>query len=349
MFFTKAHAATLPIQGTDIAASWDHLYDFLLWLSVFFFVLVVGAMIYFAVKYRHRPGFRPKYITGHHLLEAIWIFVPTVLLMVIFGWGYWVYHGMTQAPLDAYEIRVIGKQWLWQFQYDNGRTTVNELFAPLGKPVKLVMTSEDVLHSFFVPNFRIKQDVVPGMYTSVWFEAKVPGKHQVYCTEYCGTSHSGMLAKLVVLDEQQWQQWYSGRKLGEIPDAADGAGQLIRADARKPAPELTDEVRTAQARPVELSVLARQGKHFYETKGCVACHSADGTAKAGPSFKGVYGRKVEFITGAHAVADDNYLRESIELPNARVVKGFQPVMPAFKGLVSETEMNALIAYIRSLK
>lgn len=339
--FNEAFAGSLPIQGTDVAVRWDNLYNFLVGISAFFFVLVVGGMLYFIWKYRFQPGRKIKYITGNHLLEAIYIALPTLLLLVIFGWGYGVYHDMTQAPTDAYEIRVIGKQWLWQFQYDNGKTTVGEFYAPLGKPVKLIMTSEDVLHSFFIPNFRIKQDVVPGMYTSVWFEARVPGKHQVYCTEYCGTSHSGMLAKLIVLDDQQWKDWNAGKKLPPIPDAGK---ELTEADQVQPAGGSG-----SQASLTQTVSLADQGKNHFETKGCTACHSIDGTTKVGPTMKGVYGGRVELADGSVATADDGYIRESIELPTKRVVKGFQPTMPTFQGVLQQTEINALVAYIKSLK
>jgi cytochrome c oxidase subunit 2 len=336
-----AHAGQLPIQGTDVAVRWDNLYNFLLVLSLVFFVLVVGAMIYFAFAYRTgQPGRKTKYVTGNHLLEGIWIAVPTVLLMIIFAWGFSVYHGMTAAPSDAYEIKVIGKQWLWQFQYDNGKSSVGELYVPLNKPVKLVMTSEDVLHSFFIPNFRIKQDVVPGMYTSVWFEARVPGKHQVFCAEYCGTSHSGMLAKLIVLDDQQWKDWNAGKKLGPIPDAGQELTQADIDAAKK------QDASLAQMTPASL---AQQGKTHFETKGCTACHTIDGTSKVGPSLRGVYGAKVVLADGSMVMADDNYLRESIELPQAKLVRGFNPLMPTFKGVLNQSEINALVAYIKSLK
>ena len=208
----SAYGASLPIAATDAAVRWDSLYDFLVGLSVFFFVLVIGAMILFVIKYRHKPGVKTTYITGHHALEAMWVAVPTILLLGIFGWGYSVYNSMMRPPADALEIHVIGKQWLWQFQYDNGVTTTGKLYVPLNKPVKLIMTSTDVIHDFFIPTFRVKSDVVPGMYTSVWFEARVPGEHQVYCSMYCGTSHSGMLAKVVVLDDQQWKDFGHGKK-----------------------------------------------------------------------------------------------------------------------------------------
>jgi cytochrome c oxidase subunit 2 len=338
---SQAFANMLPLQGTDVSVRWDHLYEFLLWLSVFFFVLVVGAMLVFAVKYRaSQPGLRTKYITGNHLLEAAWIAVPTVLLMVIFVWGFSVYHGMTAAPSDAYEIKVIAKQWVWQFQYDNGKTTSSDLYVPLNKPVRLLMTSEDVLHSFFVPNFRIKQDVVPGMYTGVWFEARVPGKHQIFCAEYCGTSHSGMLGKVVVLDPQQWKDWNAGKKLGPIPNAG---SELTQADI--------DEWKSqggGQSTITPLSLVA-QGKSHFETKGCTSCHTVDGTSKIGPSLKGIFGSQVALNDGSLVKADENYLRESIELPSAKLVRGYQPLMPTFKGVLNASELNALVAYIKSLK
>lgn len=333
--FNQAFAATTPLQGTDIAGQWDSLYNFLVWLSIFFFVLVVGGMIYFLFAYRFHPGKKTQYITGNHLLEGVWIGVPTLLLLGIFAWGYSVYHSMTQAPSDAYEIRVIGKQWLWTFQYDDGRATVGEVYVPLNRPVKLIMTSEDVLHGFFVPNFRIKQDAVPGMYSSIWFTATVPGKHQVFCTEYCGTSHSEMLAKIVALDDEQWDAWTNHKKLGAIPEAG---SELTSADSE-----------SAMSGVVAQVSLADQGKAVYQLKGCTACHSVDGTTKIGPTHKGLFGSKVEMADGRVLVADENYIRNHIENPQQNTVKGFNPVMPTFKGLINETEMNALIAYIKSLK
>jgi cytochrome c oxidase subunit 2 len=334
--FNLAFAGTIPLQGSEIAARWDNLYNFLLWLSVFFFVLVVGGMVYFIFAYPHKAGKKTKYITGSHLLEAIWIGVPTLLLMVIFVWGYSVYHSMKQAPADAYEIRVIGKQWLWTFQYDDGRTTVGEVYVPINRPVKFIMTSEDVLHGFFIPNFRIKQDVVPGMYSSIWFTATVPGKHQVFCTEYCGTSHSGMLAKVVALDDEQWEAWNRNKNLGVIPTAGQEVSESDKAQS------------SSEAKLTQVSLI-EQGKTVHQNKGCAACHSVDGSTKVGPSHKGLFGSKVELADGRIIVADENYIRNHIENPQKNTVKGFNPVMPTFKGLITEVEMNALIAYIKSLK
>jgi len=345
-----AAGGMIPIQGTDVAVKWDALYNFLIVLSVFFFILVIGAMMYFVVKFRAKPGVKAKYITDHHLLEGVWTFIPFVLLMVIFVWGYVVYERMISAPSDAIEVRVIAKQWLWQFQYDDGRSTINEVFVPVNKPVKMVMTSTDVLHSFFVPNFRVKQDVVPGMYSSVWFEATVPGKHQVFCTEYCGAAHSQMLAQVVALSDEDWQAWKRGKKIlaSDIPKAGEIAA-LTTTEAKVAA--TTDTTTVTSAAPVAQLSLVDQGKTHFNAKGCVACHSIDGTPKGGmgPTLKGVFGAKVELLNGSKVVADDNYIRESIMNPMAKVVKGYSPVMPTFQGQIAETDMNALIAYIKSLK
>jgi cytochrome c oxidase subunit II len=321
------------------------LYDFLVYLSIFFFILVMGAVVLFAVKYKAKPGVKAKYITDNHLIEGIWTFVPFVLLMVIFVWGYVVYNKMVSSPSDAYEIRVVGKQWLWQFQYEDGRTTINEVFVPTHKPVKFVMTSQDVLHSMFIPNFRVKQDVVPGMYSSVWFEANLPGKHQIYCTEYCGAAHSQMLAQVIALDEPEWEAFKRGKKIltQSIPKAGTQASAGTAA---------SDEMRSSSAAPsLPKLTLVEQGRAQFQGRGCVACHTVDGSAGTGmgPTLKGTFGAMVTLGTGATATRDENYLRESIENPMAKVVRGYNPVMPTFKGQIAETDLNALVAYIKSLK
>jgi cytochrome c oxidase subunit 2 len=347
MFFNQAFADVLPIAATDIAVKWDFLYEFLLWLSVFSFVLVVGAMIYFAVRYRNRPGHKPQYITGSHLLEAIWVGVPTVLLLIIFGWGYSVYREMKHAPSDAYEIKVIAKQWAWTFLYDNGTATTGVVYVPVNKPVKLLMTSQDVLHGFFIPNFRVKQDAVPGMYTSVWFEATVPGKHQVFCTEYCGTSHSGMLAQLVALEDADWNAFLRGKKI--LIDKIPKAGTTEVADNTDTQATDTPGEAPAGLRATASLTLPERGQAVYNKMACAQCHSVDGSIKAGPSFKGLFGSQVALSDGKSVIADENYIRESIEDPNAKIVKGFAPQMPTFKGLIKEEDLSALISYIKSVK
>jgi cytochrome c oxidase subunit 2 len=266
--------------------------------------------------------------------------------MVICVWGYVVYNKMVTTPADAYEIRVVGKQWLWQFNYDDGRSTINEVFVPTHRPVKFVMTSTDVLHSMFIPNFRVKQDVVPGMYSSVWFEANIPGKHQIFCTEYCGAAHSKMLAQVVALDEPEWNAWKNGKKIltDSIPKA--GSGMALQLEGSK------DRIETSAAATAQpMLSLVEQGKTHFKSKGCVACHSIDGQPKGnlGPSLKGVFGKSVTLTSGVAVTRDENYVRESLENPMAKIVRGFNPVMPTFKGQLSENEMGALIAYLKSLQ
>jgi cytochrome c oxidase subunit 2 len=216
------------------------------------------------------------------------------------------------------------------------------------------MTSQDVIHSFFVPNFRIKQDVVPGMYTSIWFEAKIPGRHQIFCAEYCGTSHSGMLAQVIVLDDAQWKAWNAGKKLPPIPDARELAENDSSVAERKTAEVAADSVSGSQAAPAAPQLtLAQQGKNLFEVKGCTSCHSITGSPggeqKTGPSLVGVYGQEVELTNGHRLVRDENYLQESITKPNAKIVRGYQALMPTYQGQLTALEMNSIIAYIKSLK
>jgi len=322
---TNVFSSTLPMRGAEIAKSWDHLYWFLVLMSLFFLLIVVGSMVFFAIRYNKDRNPIADKNKGNHLIEIIWTVVPTILVMGLFVWGYVVYKKMVEVPFNAYEVRAIGKQWMWQFQYDTGRMEINKLYVPVNQPVKVILSSDDVLHSFFIPNFRVKKDVVPGMYTYVWFEATVPGEHDLFCAEYCGTSHSGMIGKVVALEPDDWKAFLKGKKI-ELPASQD-----------------------SQEGNLKLTSLADKGKELSKLKGCVACHSADGTAGVGPTYKGLYGHDVELADGSTVKVDDNYLRESIENPQAKIVKGFNPVMPTFKGLLSEEEMNALMAYIKSLK
>jgi len=327
---------SLPISASDLANDWDALYIFLLVLSVVFFVVVIGLMVYFAWKYRAGHAAERAPLHGNVPLEIAWTVIPTILLLVLFFWGWNVYREMITVPADAYEVKVIGKQWQWQFIYEDGRATTNEVYVPLNKPVRFIMTSDDVLHSFFIPNFRVKQDVVPGMYSSVWFQATIAGEHQVFCAEYCGGDHSRMLAKVKVLDDAQWHEWMRGR---EVTTVRVGLGmdmvKPVIAGSDGKAPKLTD--------------LAKKGESLAASKGCVACHSFDGSTKVGPSWKGIYGHEVEFADGTKGTVDDNYIRQSIDEPNAKVVKGFAPSMTSFKGQLTDPEYFALIAFIKALK
>lgn len=333
---------SLPIAASEVAHSWDLLYYFLFAICGFFFVLVCGAMIVFAIRYRAKPGIQASYITHNDKLEIVWTIIPTILVMIIFVWGWIVYSGMgLNRPTDAMEVKVLAKQWNWTFQYDDGRTMMGEFVVPVNKPVKLVMTSniKDVLHSFFLPNFRLKKDVVPGMFTSLWIKPTIIGTHQVFCAEYCGTDHSNMLAKMHVVSDEDWQKWRWGGTVAFGPNIG------IVGD-----PIVETSVPLAGTAGKSNVMLADEGKKLTQTKGCIACHSDDGSARIGPSYKGIFGHEVELVGGVKVVVDENYIRESVMTPQAKIVKGFETmIMPPYAGQISDSEMIAIIEYIKSVK
>ncbi|KRT66755.1 MAG: cytochrome C oxidase subunit II, transmembrane region, cytochrome c oxidase subunit II [Candidatus Dadabacteria bacterium CSP1-2] len=306
----------VPEVASNLASKVDAVIWFITVISLVFFILISIFLVYFAIRYRRRQeNEETPYITGSHVLETIWTIIPSILLIVIFVYGFVVYKDMRTPPEDSLEVTVIGRQWLWQFKYNNGKTTLNELYIPEGRPIKLVMTSEDVLHSFFVPAFRVKQDLVGGMYTYLWFTPTKTGTYELYCTEYCGTGHSTMLGKVIVMSPQEYEKWEKGE----------------------------EEKAVASLPPAEL------GKQLYTQRGCNACHSIDGSSLVGPTWKGLYGHEVVLQDGTKVTADENYIREAILEPQAKMVKGFGPVMPSFKGVISDDEISDLIAYIKTLK
>jgi cytochrome c oxidase subunit II len=305
----------MPVQGTAYAGRVDHLWMFLIWFTAFFFFLVAGLLAYFVIRYRRRsPDDRTPHITHNNKLEAVWTLVPLALLMFIFFWGFRTYMDAAVSPGDALQIHVTAQKWLWQFEYPNGVRTVNELHVPLNKPVELIMTSKDVIHSFFVPTFRVKQDVVPEVYTRLWFEPTVPGLHRLECAEYCGKGHSEMMGKIFVDDPQKFDEWLA-----------------TGGDVGKQMP------------------LAQLGRMLYESRGCQTCHSLDGAPGDGPSFKGVFGHPVKLSTGQTVMADENYIRESIMYPQAKIVAGFGPIMPTFQGMLRDREIDALIEFVKEQK
>lgn len=305
----------LPDQASTTAASVDNLFMAITWIGVFFFLLITILTLYFAKKYRRRsPDEVTPHLTHHLKLEIVWTVIPSLILMVLFFWGFYGYINAQVAPANAIEIQAVGKKWVWTFEYPDGTRTLNDLHVPLNRPVRVVLTSEDVIHSFFVPSFRVKKDAVPGRYTEVWFTATQPGVHQLFCTEYCGKGHSDMLGKIHVDDEATYQKW------------------LVEGDESlktMPLPEL--------------------GKMVYENRGCSTCHSLDGSRGQGPSWKGIYGQQHKMSDGSVVTVDHNYLRESILEPQAKVVAGYEPVMPTFKGLLRERELLGVIEFIRHLK
>jgi cytochrome c oxidase subunit 2 len=299
-----------PEQASTIASRVDALYYYLLIVSGFFTLLIFGLIFYFAVKYRRRSeDEQARPILGNIALEVTWIVIPFVLVMVMFAWGAKLYFTVFNPPANALEIFVIGKQWMWKVQHPEGRREINELHVPLGYPVKLTITSQDVIHSFYIPAFRIKMDAVPGRYTHIWFEANKVGTYHLFCAEYCGTAHAGMGGRVVVMTPSEYEQWL---RMG----AAD-------------------------------EPLVAAGERLFQQLGCSGCHSPQSIVRA-PPLEGIYGKPVPLQSGAVVVADEGYIRDSILLPQKDIVAGYAPVMPSFQGRISEEELMQIIAYIRSL-
>ncbi|HML96364.1 MAG TPA: cytochrome c oxidase subunit II [Thermodesulfobacteriota bacterium] len=309
----------IPEVASNLAGKVDGVLLTITLLSLFFFLLITAILIVFAIKYRRkRDDEETPYITGSEPLEIIWTVIPSILLIALFVYGFVVFKEMRTPPADSVDITVTGKQWLWTFDYYNGKKTLNELYVEQNRPVRLVMMSDDVLHSFFVPGFRVKQDVLPGRYVQLWFTPTKIGTFDIFCAEYCGTGHSVMLGKVNVLSPEAYDIWENG-----LPGEGGGA--------------------VASLPPAEL------GEKIYKEKGCNACHSVDGSTLVGPSFKGIYDHDTELQDGSVVKVDENYIRQSILEPQSQVVKGFQPVMPSFKGILSDDEVTAVIAYIKTLK
>ncbi|MBI3653487.1 MAG: cytochrome c oxidase subunit II [Acidobacteria bacterium] len=299
-----------PEQGSTIAESVDYLYLFLVGLTIFFGVAISAAVFYFAVKYRRRSEDEyPAQIEGSMKLEVLWIVVPFIIVMVIFWWSASVYFKIFRPPSDPLDIYVVGKQWMWKFEHPDGQREINELHVPIGRRIKLTMGSEDVIHSLFVPAFRVKADVVPGRITSVWWEPTKPGRYELFCAEYCGTKHSGMIGWIVVQEPADYQAWLSGSSSG--------------------------------------GSLASNGEKLFQTLACNSCHKSDQSGR-GPALEGIFGKQQALQGGQTVLADENYIRESILNPRAKVVAGYDPVMPTFQGLVSEEQLLQLIAYVKSL-
>jgi cytochrome c oxidase subunit II len=296
-----------PDQASTIAQGVDYLYYFLTAIDLFFTVVIFVTIFYFAVRYRRRSEQdRPPQIEGNIPLEVAWTLIPLGLVVIVFLWGTSLFIQNSRPPEAATEIFVVGKQWMWKIQHPEGVEEINELHVPVNRPIKLTMTSEDVIHDFAVPAFRIKKDVVPGMYSTEWFQATKTGTFYLFCDQYCGTNHSEMKGDVVVMEPTAYEQWLSGGIRGES--------------------------------------MAQAGAQLYDQLGCITCH---GTGK-GPPLAGIYGKPVKLTNGETLVADDDYLRHCILYPTDRIVEGYKPIMPTFKGQVTEEQLLQLIAYIRSL-
>src|SRR3954471_2692659 len=297
-----------PSRASATAGNVDALFIFLLIVSGLMTLLVFTAVIYFAARYRHRKGVLAEQIQGSTPLEVTWSIIPLGVFLVIFTWGAVVYFKSRTPPRDATEVYVVAKQWMWKLEHAEGQREINSLHVPVGRDVKLIMTSQDVIHSFFVPAFRTKQDVLPGRYTVAWFHATKAGTYHLFCAEYCGTAHSGMIGDIVVMEPAQYEAWMSGGSNGP---------------------------------------LSTTGEKIFAELGCVTCHRTD-TQGRGPNLQGLFGKPVLLQDGRTVPADENYIRESILDPGTKIVNGFKPVMPTFQGLISDEQVNALIAYVKSM-
>lgn len=306
----------LPPAGSTMSGEVDALFYFIFYTALAFFAIVAMAMIYFIIRYRRRGD---KELTSgvayNTKLEILWTVIPTILVFIVFIWGFKTYLRMHVAPKEAIEIKATGQKWFWTFDYPNGANNINDLVVPVNKPVKLLLSSQDVIHSFFVPDFRVKMDVLPNRYTLAWFEAKDIGEYDIFCTEYCGKGHSEMLGKVIVMNQDDYDKWLETSAI-EIPEGVS---------------------------------LPDAGADLYKSKACITCHSIDGTPGVAPSFKGRFGKEEKLADGTEILIDENYIRESILQPQAKVVMGYQPVMPTYQGVLKDRQIDALIAYIKSLK
>ena len=307
----------MPESASTFAGGWtgiDALYLYLVVLTVVFTVGISAVIIGFAVVFRRKAGDDsiPEQIEGSMFLETFWSAVPFLIAMSIFGWGLVLYFKQYRPPKETMEMYVVGKQWMWKFQHPTGQREINELHVPVNKKIKMTMTTEDVLHDLYFPEFRTKADVVPGRYTTLWFEATKVGTFNIFCAEYCGTNHSVMGGKVIVMEKADYDRWLSGNLSSQSPVDA--------------------------------------GKELFVNKlGCASCHKDDGSGGRGATLKGIIGKPVRLQGGGTVAAvDDNYLRESILNPGAKLVEGYPAIMPTFQGQVTEDQLLQLIAYVKSL-
>jgi cytochrome c oxidase subunit 2 len=306
-----ADLTPFPDQASTLAPEVDAAFTFVLGVTIFFTLLIAALIIRFMVKYRRRPGIEPaKGYEGSLKLEIAWSVVPLLIALFIFWSGAKVYLTWAEPPDDALQIYVVGQQWMWKFQHLGGQREINQLHVPVNRPVKLTLTSQDVIHSFFVPEFRAHMDAIPGRYTTFWFTATKTGKFNLFCAEYCGTDHSAMIGEVRVLSQKEYEEW--------LTEKADNS-------------------------------MANKGRKLFQKLQCVACHTGDARAK-GPLLENIYLKPIPIQGRTKpVVADDAYLRESILYPDRKVVVGFQPIMPSFESEINEEEVLQLLAYLRSLR
>jgi cytochrome c oxidase subunit II len=298
-----------PTEASTFARDVDALYIFMVSVTGTVSAAVFLLIFYFAIKYRRTPANElAQEYEPPKALEIGWIVVPFIIFMFMFAWGSWLYFRLARVPDNALDVYATGKQWMWKFQHPGGQREINTLHVPVGRPIRITMASEDVIHSLYFPAFRTKMDVLPSRYRSMWFEATQTGRFHIFCAEYCGTLHSGMIGWVEVMEPTAYQRWLAGGSEGS---------------------------------------LASQGEKLFQKYACNTCHTNDATGR-GPVLIGVYGSSVMLSDNTTVKADDNYIRESILNPQAKIVRGFGPIMPTFQGQVSEEDLLKLLAYVKSL-
>jgi len=308
----QSYIPLVPDSASTFSWKVDALYFYLSGVTLFFTLLISAVLIFFVIRYRRRTPYEiPRPIAGSHKLETLWTIIPFIIAMTMFGWGAQVYFEQYKPPANGVEVYVVAKQWMWKLQHATGQREINELHIPVGRKIKLIMTSEDVIHDFFVPAFRTKADVVPGKYTTLWFEATTPGTYHLFCAEYCGMNHSGMTGSVIVMEPREFDNWLSGN-----------TGSMTPATA---------------------------GQQLFQTLGCVSCHGANGEGGRGPTLAGIFGKMTQLQSGESVRVDEVYVRESILNPQAKIVAGFGPIMPTFQGQISEDQLLQLVAYIKSMQ
>lgn len=299
----------LPVAASTLASRVDAIFLTLFAVTGAVALAVACLIVYFVIRYRKGATVdRSQPPAGERWLEVTWIVLPLLVFFGFFGWAAWTYTDLEQPPADAMPIFVVGKQWMWKLQHSNGRREIDELHVPLGRPVQLILTSQDVIHSFYVPAFRVKQDAVPGRYTSLWFTATHAGSYPLFCAEYCGSQHAGMGGQVVVMEPAAFSQWLA---------------------AGNSAPEL-----------------AAVGAERFRYYGCSGCHAVDANVHA-PDLRGIWGRQVHLADGRTVTADARYLRDSILLPRQDVVAGYAPIMPSYQGRIGEEDLTAILEFLRS--
>ena len=311
MFLVKwLHASALfPAEASTIAPYTDSLYFFLLLITVIGTTLVAILVFGFSIRYRKARHPEAIQVEGSTLLEATWTIIPLALFLICFVWGALLYFRIYNPPTNAMNIYIVGKQWMWKAEHPGGQHEINALHVPTGRPVQLTMISQDVFHSFSIPDFRVKREVIPGRYSTVWFQATEPGTYHLFCTQYCGTDHSAMIGQIVVLNPEDYKKW-------------------------------TEESTSGMS-------LSQNGERLFASMGCNSCHSGNAAAR-GPNLAGVYGSKLQLANGSEVLVNDAYLRDAILNPSQHVTAGYNPIMPTYQGQVSEDGLIDLVEYIKNL-